>query len=122
MAFETQHPPHGPSTSIILNGKVNETKLKYSAIEFVLSILQELQGNLYAKAPAQTSYSITFEEYCYLLDILPDLKDLRNIWGRNRYKIITLSQMIIYKLTLPTSQDRIPLLVTTAGNYAVGRY
>jgi len=103
MAFETRH-PHSSSTPTIPNGEVDGTTLKYSTnIELVLPVLQELQSNPQAKTPAQTSYSLTFKEYRYLLDILPDLTDLRNIWGRNRYGIKTPFEMVIsHELTLST--------------------
>jgi len=105
MALETRHPSHNSSTSTIPNGEVDGTTLKYPTnIELVLPVLQELQSNPQAKTPAQTSYSLTFKEYLYLLDILPNLTDLRNIWGRNRYEITTPLKIIIsHELTSSTS-------------------
>jgi len=90
MEFKILHPPHDLPTSTISNNKIDKAKLENAFnIKLILPVLQELQNNPQAKTLTQTEYPLTFEEYRYLLDILPDLEDLRNIWGRNRYEITT---------------------------------
>lgn len=85
MAVETQHPS---LTSVIVGDEVVNLRNSDNIIS-VLPILEEFRNNPQGRASAQSWYSLTLEEYYCLLDILPDLKDLRNIWGRNRYGIIT---------------------------------
>ena len=100
MEFEPASPPspHGLSTTppppppmLYRNSDVDSntnTALKRATtnIELVLPVLQELQRNpRHARELVQVCYPLTSPEYRSLLDIIPDLKDLRNIWGQLRY-------------------------------------
>ena len=55
-------------------------------VTLALRALLELQFNPQPTTPAQTNYPLTLEEYHYLLDVLPDLKDIRRVWGQYRYE------------------------------------
>jgi len=73
----------------------NSTRLREPPnVTLALRALQELQFNPKPTTPAQTNYPLTLEEYHYLLDVLPDLKDIRRVWGQYRYE----SKPTFYKL------------------------
>jgi len=76
------------STFTNLKNKFDKAEqINVPSVELALHALQELQSNPQPTTPAQTTYPLTPEEYCCLLDVLPDLKDLRKIWGQYRYEI-----------------------------------
>ena len=92
MGPRTQRPPNGPSPSIVPNNNIGDKNPQNSPknstnFELLLRIFQDFQSDPLANPLVYSVHSITLKEYRHLLDLLSDLKDIRYIWGRNRYEV-----------------------------------